>query len=198
MPDRIDRIGGTAIPLRGDNIDTDRIIPARYLKSTTFEGLGDHVFADDRQALASHPFSNPAFRGASILLVNENFGTGSSREHAPRALERWGIRACIGQSFSEIFLGNSLMIGLPCATATCDDIEFLMGTTEQAPGSRLVLSVSVADLTVEAPGRTVQIKMPATVKESLLNGSWDATSLLLDRYDEVRAVASCLPYVRGF
>ena len=194
--DRIDRIEGRAVPLRGDNIDTDRIIPARYLKSITFEGLGKHVFVDDRQALASHPFSNPAFLGASILLVNENFGTGSSREHAPRALAHWGIRACIGQSFSEIFLGNSLMIGLPCATATCGDIEFLMGTAEQAPGSRLVLSV--AGLSVEAPGRTVQIKMPAPVRESLLNGSWDATGLLLDRYDEVRAVADRLPYVRGF
>ena len=196
MPSRIDRIEGTAIPLRGDNIDTDRIIPARYLKSITFEGLWDHVFADDRQALASHSFSTPAFQGASILLVNENFGTGSSREHAPRALEGWGIRACIGQSFSEIFSGNSLMIGLPCATATRDDIDFLMRTAEQAPGSRLVLSV--AGLTVETPERTVQIRMPAAVRESLLNGSWDATGLLLDRYDEVRAVASCLPYVRGF
>ena len=196
MTRRINQIEGTAIPLRGDNIDTDRIIPARYLKAITFEGLGDHVFEDDRRARANHPFSTPAFRGAVMLLVNDNFGSGSSREHAPQALIRWGIRACIGQSFSEIFSGNSLTIGLPCATATPDAIEFLMQTVEQAPESRLMLSID--DLTVDAPGRTVQIEMPGAMREALLGGSWDATGLLLDRDDEVRAVANRLPYVRGF
>ena len=196
MTRRINQIDGTAIPLRGDNIDTDRIIPARYLKAITFEGLGDHVFEDDRRARANHPFSTPAFRSAAILLVNDNFGSGSSREHAPQALTRWGIRACIGQSFSEIFSGNSLTIGLPCATATPDAIEFLMQTVEQAPESRLMLSIDY--LTVDAPGRTVQIEMPAAMREALLSGSWDATGLLLDRDDEVRAVANRLPYVRGF
>ena len=193
---RIDRVLGTAIPLRGTNIDTDRIIPARFLKAITFEGLGAHAFEDDRLSMPGHPFSNPAFSEAAILLVNENFGSGSSREHAPQALTHWGIRACIGQSFSEIFLGNSLTIGLPCATATPDAIEFLMQTGEQAPESRLMLSID--DLTVDAPGRTVQIEMPAAMREALLSGSWDATGLLLDRYDEVRAVANRLPYVRGF
>ena len=114
----IDRIAGTAIPLRGNNIDTDRIIPARYLKAITFDGLGAHAFEDDRASMPDHPFANPAYAGASILIVNENFGSGSSREHAPQALKRWGIDACVGQSFSEIFLGNSTTIGLPCATAS--------------------------------------------------------------------------------
>ena len=196
MTRRINQIEGTAIPLRGDNIDTDRIIPARYLKAITFDGLGDHVFQDDRLARANHPFSTPAFRSAAILVVNDNFGSGSSREHAPQALTHWGIRACIGQSFSEIFSGNSLTIGLPCATATPDAIEFLMQTVEQAPESRLMLSID--DLTVDAPGRTVQIEMSAAMRGALLSGSWDATGLLLDRYDEVRAVANRVPYVRGF
>ena len=111
MPSSIDRIEGTGIPVRGDNIDTDHIIPARFLKAITFDGLGDHVFEDERVAAAAHPFSNPVYHDARVLLVNENFGSGSSREHAPQALKRWGIEACVGESFSEIFRGNSLAIG---------------------------------------------------------------------------------------
>jgi 3-isopropylmalate/(R)-2-methylmalate dehydratase small subunit len=192
----IDRIEGTAAPLRGDNIDTDRIIPARFLKAITFDGLGEHVFEDDRLANPNHPFSNPAYRSASILLVNENFGSGSSREHAPQALKRWGIAACIGGSFSEIFRGNSVTIGLACATAAAEDLELLMKTVEAAPTTRLVLNVR--DLTVEAGGRTVKVQVPAADRESLLNGFWDATGLLLDEFDQVRAVANRLPYVQGF
>ena len=126
MSSQIDRIEGSAIPVRGDNIDTARIIPARFLKAITFDGLGDHVFEDDRVADPGHPFSNAAYAGARILLANENFGSGSSREHAPQALKRWGIEACVGESFSEIFRGNSLAIGLVCATASAPDMERLM------------------------------------------------------------------------
>ena len=133
----IDRIEGTGIPVRGDNIDTDRIIPARFLKAITFDGLGDHVFEDDRAAMADHPFSNPAYAGARILLVNENFGSGSSREHAPQALKRWGIDACVGESFAEIFRGNSLAIGLACVTAPRDVIGGLMTRVEAAPATRI-------------------------------------------------------------
>jgi 3-isopropylmalate/(R)-2-methylmalate dehydratase small subunit len=197
MTDRcIDRIEGTAVPLRGDNIDTDRIIPARFLKAITFDGLGEHVFEDDGLANPNHPFSKPAYRGASILLVNENFGSGSSREHAPQALKRWGIAACIGGSFSEIFRGNSVTIGLACATAAAEDVELLMKTVEAAPTTRLVLSVR--DLTVEAGGRTVKVHVPAAERESLLKGFWDATGLLLDEFDQVGAVAKRLPYIQGF
>ena len=193
---RIDRIEGTGIPVRGNNIDTDRIIPARFLRSITFDGLGDHVFEDDRQSMPSHPFSNPAYAGAAILLVNENFGSGSSREHAPQALKRWGIGACVGQSFSEIFLGNSTTLGLPCATVSSDDIEALMATVEQAPDTSIAFSVD--DLSIATNGLSVPIRMPSVVRESLLNGQWDATDLLLDQFDDVRNMAAALPYVKGF
>ena len=193
---RIHRVAGTAIPLRGNNIDTDRIIPARYLKAITFEGLGEHAFEDDRASMPNHPFANPAYAGASILIVNENFGSGSSREHAPQALKRWGIDACVGQSFSEIFLGNSTTIGLPCATAAPDDIETLMATVEQSPDTPMVLSVDARS--IDAVGRIVPLGMPAAVRDSLLTGQWDATGLLLADFDDVRRVADGLPYVEGF
>ncbi len=192
----IDRIEGTAIPLRGNNIDTDRIIPARYLKAVTFDGLGEHAFEDDRASMPNHPFANPAYAGASILVVNENFGSGSSREHAPQALKRWGIDACVGQSFSEIFLGNATTIGLPCATAAPEDIETLMATVEQSPATPMVLSVDAQS--IEAAGRAVPLGMPAAVRDSLLTGQWDATGLLLADFDDVRRVAAGLPYVDGF
>ena len=192
----IDRIEGTAIPLRGDNIDTDRIIPARYLKAITFDGLGAHAFEDDRASMPDHPFANPAYDGAAILVVNDNFGSGSSREHAPQALKRRGIAACVGQSFSEIFLGNATTIGLVCATAGPDDIAFLQSTAERDPSARMTLSVE--SLTIEAAGRTVPLVIPAAVRDALLTGQWDATGLLLDNFDEVRRVAGALPYATRF
>ena len=193
---RIDRVSGTAIALRGNNIDTDRIIPARYLKAITFDGLGEHAFEDDRRSMPDHPFANPAYDGASILIVNENFGSGSSREHAPQALKRRGIGACVGQSFSEIFLGNSTTIGLPCATAAAGDIEFLMAAAERDSEAEMVLNLD--GLSIQAAGRTLPVAMPAGVRESLLSGQWDATGLLLDDFDAVRRVGAALPYVGGF
>ena len=192
----VDRVEGTAIPLRGNNIDTDRIIPARFLKALTFDGLGAHVFEDDRRSMPGHPFANPAYAGASILLANENFGSGSSREHAPQALRRWGIGACIGQSFSEIFLGNATTIGLPCATAPARDIEALMTIAERDPGTRVAMSVGT--LSVTAAGRTIALDIPPHLRDSLLTGQWDATGQLLSEFEDVRRVASRLPYVRGF
>ena len=193
---RIDRVEGTAIPLRGNNIDTDRIIPARFLKAITFDGLGDHAFEDDRRSMPDHPFANPAYVGAAILIVNENFGSGSSREHAPQALKRRGIGACVGQSFSEIFLGNSTTIGLACATASAAEVEFLMTAAERDPAT--VMSLSVDTLAIRAAGRTLPVGIPAGVRESLLTGQWDATGLLLDDFDAVRRVGAGLPYVGGF
>lgn len=193
---QIDVVEGRGIPLRGGNIDTDRIIPARFLKAITFEGLGDHVFEDDRRSDPGHPFSDPKYQGASILVVNENFGSGSSREHAPQALKRWGIAACVGESFSEIFQGNAVSIGLVCATAAPDEIEHVMRQVDRDPSAEL--RVSVADLTLSVGDRTVALNVPPPVQHALVNGHWDAAGLLLDRFDDVRAVAARLPYVRGF
>jgi 3-isopropylmalate/(R)-2-methylmalate dehydratase small subunit len=196
----IDEIAGRGIPLRGNDIDTDRIIPARYLMTVRFEGLEDHVFEDDRRALESratpHPFANPAYQGASVLIVNRNFGCGSSREHAPQALQRWGIRVVLGESFSEIFFGNSLALGMPCLTLNADDVETLIAAVHADPARRLVASVSA--LTVMVDGLTRQAHMPAGAREGFLNGTWDATSLLLDRFEDVRQVAARLPYIQGF
>ena len=197
---RIERIEGTALPIRGDNIDTDRIIPARFLKAVTFEGLERHVFEDDRQALVArgeaHSFDNPAYQDASVLITSANFGCGSSREHAPQALRRWGIQACVGESFSEIFLGNALMMGMPCVTAPRQTISHLMDRVERSPGDRFVLDLSA--LTLAAGRETLMVSLQPAMRESFLTGAWDATGLLLDAYDEVRAVAARLPYVRGF
>ena len=192
----IDQVVGSAVPLRGNNIDTDRIIPARYLKAVTFDGLGDHVFEDDRSLMSNHPFSNSSYRQASILLANENFGSGSSREHAPQALRRWGIQACVAESFSEIFRGNSLSIGLPCFSAVHSDIEFAMHCVEESPDT--LLSVSVSNLTLRILDRTLTLEMPASMRDALLYGQWDATRMLLDRFEQVRATAADLPYVTGF
>jgi 3-isopropylmalate/(R)-2-methylmalate dehydratase small subunit len=192
----IEHIAGTAIPVRGNNIDTDRIIPARFLKSITFDGLGDHVFEDDRQSMPNHPFSNSSYAGASILLANENFGSGSSREHAPQALKRWGIDACIGESFSEIFLGNATTIGLPCATASAADITRLMDVVEEVPVTRFSLRIDT--LVVESEQFSSAVLIPAAIQASFLSGQWDATGLLLDQFDDVRQIAAALPYVKGY
>ena len=196
MPRRIDRIEGTAIPVRGDNIDTDRIIPARFLKAITFDGLGDHLFEDERVATAAHPFSNPAYQGAHVLLVNGNFGSGSSREHAPQALQRWGIEACVGESFSEIFRGNALAIGLACVTVTHEEADRLMLLVEGAPATRLALSLT--DRTLETAGQSVSIGIEGSARDALLAGTWDAMGMLLDDFDIVRGVAARVPYIRGF
>ena len=193
---KIDRVEGTAIPVRGDNIDTDRIIPARFLKAITFDGLGEHVFEDDRVAFSGHPFSNPAYAGARLLLVNENFGAGSSREHAPQALKRWGIAACVGESFSEIFKGNALAIGLVCVTTSNEVIDRLMDLVETAPTSRLALSLN--HRSIDVGDSTVSVDVEAPVRDAFLSGTWDATGLLLDDFDVVRGVASRVPYIRGF
>lgn len=189
--ERIREIRGTAVPVRGDNIDTDRIIPARFLKAITFEGLERHLFEDEASA-----FANPAYAGATILLVNANFGCGSSREHAPQAIRRRGIRAVVGESFSEIFFGNAVALGLPCLSARHEDVEALLSVVEEQPG--VELTVDVEQLIVTAGGRAVRAHLPSAARQSFLDGSWDATALLLDRFEEVERVAGRLPYVSGW
>jgi 3-isopropylmalate/(R)-2-methylmalate dehydratase small subunit len=191
---RIETASGRALPLRGHDIDTDRIIPARYLRAISFEGLEQHVFADDRTDPA-HPFNAPQYQGARVLLVQRNFGCGSSREHAPQALQRWGIQAIVGEGYSEIFFGNSLTIGLPCLTVSHDEIERLMARVEADP--QTVVTVDVGRLRVSAGGTEIPATMPPSAHEALITGLWDGTGLLLADFDQVRALADRLPYVTG-
>ena len=195
--ERVRRVEGRAMPLRGDNVDTDRIIPARFLRSITFEGLEEHLFEDDRRQLAAegqqHPTSDPRYAGASILLVNANFGCGSSREHAPQAIRRSGIQAVVGQSFSEIFFGNSVALGMPCLAAPPEALEAIMGAVERDPSVQVVVDLEAMTVTLGATSH--HLTLPPGARESFLEGSWDATGLLLDRFDEVEATAARLPYL---
>jgi 3-isopropylmalate/(R)-2-methylmalate dehydratase small subunit len=184
---RIARVSGRALVLPIDDVDTDRIIPARFLKAITFDGLEAHVFEDDRKEAAGrgvvHPFDDPARAGAAILVAGANFGCGSSREHAPRAIAQWGIRAVVAESFAEIFAGNALTIGLPCVTV---EPRALRALREAAtPESELVVDLRAGRLTCGAV--VAALSLPDTARAALLSGDWDATSLLLERYQEVEA-----------
>ena len=194
-PERITRISGTALPIVGSNVDTDRIIPARFLKSITFAGLEDHLFEDDNVQSARHPVSDPAYADAVLMFVNANFGCGSSREHAPQAIRRRGIRAVVGESFSEIFFGNSMAIGMPCPTVSAEAAAALQSAAQQQPD--LTFHLDLEGMTVTGGTLSFPVSLPAAARDALLTGSWDATGLLLERYDEVRAVAARLPYVTG-
>jgi 3-isopropylmalate/(R)-2-methylmalate dehydratase small subunit len=191
---RIQAVSGRALPLRGHDIDTDRIIPARYLRAISFEGLEQHVFADDRTDPA-HAFNAPQYQGARVLLVNRNFGCGSSREHAPQALQRWGLHAIVGEGFSEIFFGNSVSMGLPCLTVTHDEVEQLMRQVEVDPTT--VVAVDVTGLSVSTGDVAIPATMPSSAYEALTTGMWDGTGLLLADFDQVRALADSLQYVTG-
>lgn len=195
--ERIVRIEGTGLPLRGNDIDTDRIIPARFLKSVSFEGLETHLFEDDiKQAQergGTHVLTDPSFASAAVLVVNRNFGCGSSREHAPQAIRRRGIRAVVGESFSEIFFGNSVALGMPCVVGDRADIERLQQLIESEPAAPIAIDLETGEL--RCRDWSMKIALPPGARESFLDGSWDATGLLLDRYEEVEQTAARLPYL---
>jgi len=194
---KIASISGRGIPLRGNDIDTDRIMPARYLKVVSFEGLEKHVFEDDRRTnRGQHPFSDMRYQDASLLVVNSNFGCGSSREHAPQGMARAGIKAIVGESFSEIFLGNCSVLGVPCFTANHETIEKLQTLIEQSPETAITANVETGSIT--AGPLTFTAAMPAAVRDAFVQGKWDPTMMLLDKFDEVRSVGRRLPYVSGF
>jgi 3-isopropylmalate/(R)-2-methylmalate dehydratase small subunit len=199
-PVRITRVDGRALPIRGDDVDTDRIVPARFLRAITFEGMEAHLFEDERAAeraaARTHPVDNPAYAGARVLIVGRNFGCGSSREHAPQAIRRFGIEAVVGESFSGIFFGNAVAIGLPCVSLGADDIARLWQMVERDPATDVV--VDLEGNTVTAGSSSVPCTMPAAARDALLSGAWDATGLLLADFDEVRRVAASLPYISGF
>jgi len=190
-------VRGRALVLRGDDIDTDRIIPARFLKCVSFEALGAQAFADDRQELAGrHPFDQSVHAGASILVVNDNFGCGSSREHAPQALMRWGIRALVGVSFAEIFYGNCLALGIPCATASSQQISVLQDAVAADPALNWQLDLN--GLTFSAGAVSEPIQVAAGALDMLRSGQWDATGQLVARDAELTRTMENLPYLRGF
>lgn len=195
--ERVVALDGPALPLRGNDIDTDRIVPARFLKSVSFEGLEQHLFEDDRREAEAagvvHPVANPAYAHAAVLIVETNFGCGSSREHAPQAIRRRGIRAVVGRSFSEIFFGNAAALGMPCVTAESETIATLLHLVERRPDTPLTLSLETMRLT--ADGKEYVIAMPPASREALLDGTWDATGQLLADYAAVRTTAAKLPYL---
>ncbi len=187
---------GRGLPVRGDDLDTDRIMPARFLRAVTFEGLEQHVFEDDRAANPAHPFNDARYKGASILVVNSNFGCGSSREHAPQGLARYGIQAVVGESFSEIFLGNSAVLGIPCFTAEKAAIEHLQGAIEK--NADLIIEASVETGVVAAGTLGIEATVPPALRDAFVTDQWNPTAMLLDSFDDVRAVARHLPYISGF
>jgi 3-isopropylmalate/(R)-2-methylmalate dehydratase small subunit len=192
----ITRVTGRGLPLRGNDLDTDRIMPARFLRAVTFEGLERHVFEDDRAADPAHPFNDPRYSGASILAVNSNFGCGSSREHAPQGLARFGIKAIVGESFSEIFLGNAAVLGMPCFTTDHASIEALQSAIERTPATTIDADVDTG--IVSAGDLRITASLPAPLRDSFLSGQWNPTAMLLDRFEAVRAVSEKLPYIAGF
>jgi 3-isopropylmalate/(R)-2-methylmalate dehydratase small subunit len=189
------KITGRGIPSPGNDVDTDRIIPARYLKAVTFADLGSHVFEDDRKDIAEHPFNRPQFAGASILIAGDNFGCGSSREHAPQALMRWGVRAIVAVSFAEIFFSNCTILGIPCLSISAADDDWLLSAVERQPQSPLEIDVDKQTVTFE--GRTIQGSIPPGARSQLVSGTWDSTAILLEARPRIQEVAQSLPYVRG-
>ena len=195
---KITQLAGTGIYLPGDDVDTDRIIPARYMKCVTFDGLGEYAFYDERFEADGqpkpHPLNDPRYHGASILLAGRNFGCGSSREHAPQALYRHGFRAVLAESFAEIFFGNSITLGMPCLVMDGRDIRALAALIDEAPQTEINIDipageVSMADISFPA-------KLPDHAKEALVDGKWDAIADLLEGLDAVKATATKLPYMR--
>jgi len=190
------QIAGRGIPVTGNDIDTDRIIPARFLKEVTFESMGEHAFEDAKKQNPEHPFNQPVYQGASVLVVGQNFGCGSSREHAPQALMRWGIRAIIGGSFGEIFFGNCVMLGIPCLTVTQADLEWLQKAIERAPKD--TVSVDVDKQEVRFGDKVIKARIPDGPRNQLVGGTWDSTAVLLEAGGAIEATSKKLPYVAGF
>ena len=198
---RILSVSGRGVALRGNDIDTDRIIPARFLRCVTFDGLGEHAFEDDRKQLTAqgklHAFDDVRFVGGEILVVGSNFGCGSSREHAPQAIQKWGIKAIVGVSFSEIFFGNTVAMGLPCVRLPPADADALQAAIDADP--RIQVTVDIEHLEVRwNGGKKAPAAMPEGPRKQFVTGQWDATGELLEGAGQVRVTAKKLPYVGNF
>ncbi len=196
---KITQVTGRGVYVPGNDIDTDRIIPARYLKGITFDGLGEGLFIDVRKnpdgSENPHPLNEPRFRGAKILLSGANFGCGSSREHAPQAILKYGFQAVVAESFAEIFFGNSIALGLPCLSAARADIAQIAAAIEANPQTEVV--VNVAKQEVRFAGRTVKAALRESARDALIHGRWDSIGELLEGMPEVGTTAAKLPYLAG-
>jgi len=194
MVSEVKAVSGRGIPLIGNDIDTDRIIPARFLRCVTFDGLGAQVFADDRaQTNGQHPFDQSQYQGATILVVNANFGCGSSREHAPQAIAKWGIRAIVGESFAEIFFGNCVAMGIPCVTANAATLKQLQDQLSENP--QTVITVNLETMQVQADDFTAPVAINDGTRQMMTTGTWDACGQLVAQVEQVQSTAARLPYV---
>ena len=195
--EKITRVSGRAVAVPGNDIDTDRIIPARFMKCVTFDGLGEYLFYDVRKNADGsdkpHPLNEPRFKGASILLSGVNFGCGSSREHAPQALQKYGIRAVIAEGFAEIFLGNSTTLGMPCVTASREDIAHIAAAVEKDPGAEVV--IDLVDSRVHFAGASAPISVRESARDALVNGRWDPIGELIEGAQDAASIASNLQYM---
>ena len=191
---KFSQINGKCISLVGDDIDTDRIIPARFLKCVDFESLGESVFADDRNALkGNHPFDLEANKGATILIVNSNFGCGSSREHAPQALMRWGIKAIIGESYADIFYSNCIAIGIPCLTLSMKSIKIIQ---KYIDNKNLFFEINLLKSTASSKDLKFNLDIKETSRKMFLSGEWDTTSKLIENNDLIEKKLNDLPYLK--
>ena len=191
---KITQIEGRCISLIGNDIDTDRIIPARFLKCVNFDSLGDSVFEDDRETLnGKHPFDLEKNKNATILIVNSNFGCGSSREHAPQALMRWGIKAIIGESFADIFYSNCIAIGIPCLTLPKKSIEVIQKNNNN---KYLFLEIDLKNSIAKSKDLNFNLEIKESSRKMFLSGEWDATSTLLDKKNLIENKFNQLPYIK--
>ncbi len=191
---QVKTVVGRGVPLVGNDIDTDRIIPARFLRCVTFDGLGAQVFADDRtQMQGQHPFDQPQYQGATLLVVNRNFGCGSSREHAPQAIAKWGIQALVGESFAEIFFGNCVAMGVPCVTAAPADVQVLQEWLAANPQSTATLDLEQKQ--VQFGESSIPISMGEGARNMFLSGTWDACGQLVAQAEQIQQTAGRLPYL---
>lgn len=197
---QIKQIPGRAIPLPGDNIDTDQITPADSLKETTFNNMASYLFRDAKKKDPNHPLDDARYAGASLLFVGKNFGSGSSRESAAQAIMRFGIRALVGESFAEIFAGNCNVLGVTVVTASHDDVTKLMEVTEQQPQTTFLLDLEAKSLHYQSDGQGVDIAvdLPESRRAALTSGTWNALELLKANEKKIKDVAGQLPYMRNF
>jgi 3-isopropylmalate/(R)-2-methylmalate dehydratase small subunit len=197
--EKITQVTGRGVYVPGDDIDTDRIIPARFMKCVTFDGLGEFAFADakvaEKAAGRVHALDDARFNGATVLISGSNFGCGSSREHAPQALYRYGFRAIIAESFAEIFFGNSTTLGIPCVKMSKQDIEDLATLIEKTPTAQITLDLTENKVTVDDVDFRAEFSIPGHAREPLMNGRWDSIADLVDGLEDVKARVAAIPYL---